>query len=434
MHYRAKAGAKDGTCVLEPKKSLGLTWEQLGQGDKVTWTKDNRWLTALDIKKLRMMYACESPTNSFGKCYESHPYAYFDGKYCCKTNQEYENGGSQSEKDSGTCDGKYFNRQSTCCNKHEFVKCPHKHGCINAPVQSGSLILVETGIYGTRYRDDSQVVDISSTKSCPKLSSYPIKLTGATGGILNGSPLLCGGVTGSFQSACYKHDKFSNEWTLLTNMKTERYGASCVITNGALWVAGGSSNGNTGLSSSELIYADGTKKDGPGLPAARHGHCMTTLDDGNIIMIGGFPSSNHKSVLIYNPEDNFSFVTGPSTIYDRRQSACLLFYSPMYNKRPVVLLAGGTGQSTVEILDYTNVNATWEQIESLPETHDSNFLFWGARGLPSLSGDGAIIQFNEYFYELVCSSTSCNWNIMEQKLKKPVKDSVMMYLPDDYNC
>ena len=111
------------------------------------------------------------------------------------------------------------------------------------------------------------------------------------------------------------------------------------------------------------------------------------------------------------------------------------FYNPMYNKRPVVLLAGGTGQSTVEILDYTNVNATWEQskqftnpfllkntklmtlsfilVESLPETHDSNFLFWGARGLPSLSGDGAIIQFKEYFYELVCSSTSCNWNIIE---------------------
>ena len=149
---------------------------------------------------------------------------------------------------------------------------------------------------------------------------------------------------------------------------------------------------------------------------------MTTLDDGKIIIIGGNPSSNYKSVLISDPDDNFSFVTGPSTIYDRRNSACLLFYNPMYNKRPVVLLAS---QSTVEILDYTNVNAKWEQskqfasafllkntklmtlsfilVESLPNTHDSNFN--GARGLPSLSGDGAIIQYKEYFYELVCSST-----------------------------
>ena len=49
------------------------------------------------------------------RCPVNFAFAYLDGKYCCKTNQEHVNGGSSSEKASGTCDGKGFSRKSTCC-------------------------------------------------------------------------------------------------------------------------------------------------------------------------------------------------------------------------------------------------------------------------------------------------------------------------------
>ena len=70
-------------------------------------------------------------------------------------------------------------------------------------------------------------------------------------------------------------------------------------------------------------------------------------------------------------------------------------------------------------------------VESLPTTYDTN---WGARALPSLSGDGAYLQYEQYFYELSCSSTSCIWSKMEQELSNPVRSAVMMYLPNDYTC
>ena len=73
-------------------------------------------------------------------------------------------------------------------------------------------------------------------------------------------------------------------------------------------------------------------------------------------------------------------------------------------------------------------------VESLPTTYDSNFN--GARVLPSLSGNGAYLQYKEYIYELTCTSTSCNWSVMTQKLTNSVNAAVMMYLPykEGYTC
>ena len=71
-------------------------------------------------------------------------------------------------------------------------------------------------------------------------------------------------------------------------------------------------------------------------------------------------------------------------------------------------------------------------VDDLPNTHDSNF--YGAQALPSITGNGAYVQRDEYFYELVCSSMACQWNIMEKQLTTPVQYAVMLHLPQDYTC
>ena len=58
-------------------------------------------------------------------CTKDYPFAYLNGKYCCETNQELVNGGSSNEVASGTCDGKGFSIESTCCKGHKYLKCPH---------------------------------------------------------------------------------------------------------------------------------------------------------------------------------------------------------------------------------------------------------------------------------------------------------------------
>ena len=69
------------------------------------------------------------PTTTNTTCASEYPFAYLNGYYCCKTNQELLYGGSIAEHMSGTCDGKGFSRESTCCKDHDYEECPHLEGC-----------------------------------------------------------------------------------------------------------------------------------------------------------------------------------------------------------------------------------------------------------------------------------------------------------------
>merc|ERR1719319_1851864 len=112
-----------------------------------------------------------------------------------------------------------------------------------------------------------------------------------------------------------------------------------------LFISGGT-DGSSNLASTEFIHADGSVTNGPDLPVARNGHCMVTLHDSKVIIIGAWsPSSLYKNVLVYDPAktDN-SYTPGPSMTYKRRRSACTLFHSDLHNGRPVVLAAGGINQ------------------------------------------------------------------------------------------
>ena len=44
------------------------------------------------------------------------------------------------------------------------------------------------------------------------------------------------------------------------------------------------------LASTELVSQDGTISYGTPLPAARYGHCMVTLHDGRVMILGGYPT------------------------------------------------------------------------------------------------------------------------------------------------
>ena len=77
-------------------------------------------------------------------CTKDYPFAYLNGKYCCKYNQEKVNGGMNLnlskieqyrisiEVDSGTCDGIGFSIESTCCKDDKYLKCPHTQ-CVTRP-------------------------------------------------------------------------------------------------------------------------------------------------------------------------------------------------------------------------------------------------------------------------------------------------------------
>ena len=66
-----------------------------------------------------------------GRCPKDYPFAYLSGNYCCKTNQEKENG-YPGLIPPNTCDGIGFSIESTCCKDNKYLKCPSTK-CVTRP-------------------------------------------------------------------------------------------------------------------------------------------------------------------------------------------------------------------------------------------------------------------------------------------------------------
>jgi len=150
-----------------------------------------------------------------------------------------------------------------------------------------------------------------------------------------------------------------------------------------------------------------------------------------ILVLGGYRKSVQKSTIEFDPATE-TFKDLAALKRKRLNSGCAVFYSPLHNGRPVALAAGGQGQATAEILDYTQPNSKWSEIASLPTDYYSNF--HGARAVTSPSGQGAIVQHYEHLYELTCETTNCSWTILPQKLKKSVRHATLLALPAGTGC
>ena len=217
---------------------------------------------------------------------------------------------------------------------------------------------------GYQFTDKCQVVDVSTSTSCSNLPNYPFSMESAAGGVIDNSPTICGGYRSSGSpsdtESCYTFSKDSNSWKLHCNMSFRRFYHAATVMKDALFISGGHDDSIGTLASTEFIHANGTVTSGTDLPVARYGHCVVTLHNGKVMIIGAAsPSSLRKNVLVFDQANN-SYTTGPSLSYDRRHAACTLFKSNLHNGRPVVLSAGGKYQTTAEVYDYTKTNQ-WQK-------------------------------------------------------------------------
>ena len=131
-------------------------------------------------------------------------------------------------------------------------------------------------------------------------------------------------------------------------------------------MTGGAPYAGKSLSSTEIVYGDGSVVRGPPLPSARFGHCMVDLLDGRIMLIGG---DSTNEVWFYYPA-NRSFVRGPSLKLVRRFHTCAVFQSRIHQLRYCVLVAGISGEDLqgdwvprVEVLDFSTPSSVWTESE-----------------------------------------------------------------------
>ena len=102
---------------------------------------------------------------------------------------------------------------------------------------------------------------------------------------------------------------------------------------------------------------------GISLPYPVDSHCVVTLNDGRVMILGGYgssPLSLLRKVLIFNSTSG-TFSDAPDMLYARFDHACSSFKSPLHGHREVVLVAGGYEQDQVELLDYQTEGSTWQE-------------------------------------------------------------------------
>jgi len=100
---------------------------------------------------------------------------------------------------------------------------------------------------------------------------------------------------------------------------------------------------------------------GISLPYAVYGHCVVTLNDGRVMILGGYDgSSSLRKVLIFDSTYG-TFSDAPDMLNTRYGHGCASFQSPLHNHREVVLAAGGDRRDQVELLDYQTEGSNWEE-------------------------------------------------------------------------
>ena len=218
-------------------------------------------------------------------------------------------------------------------------------------VTTGKIRNIRGGQFINKSIHDESKVVTESAKECDSFPPYPLAIIGATGGLVNGSPIVCGGapmedyeMNDNATKNCYIYDFTIGNWRFLCDMIIARAHHRAVVVDyegGALWITGGMDNGLL-LSTTELVFPNGTVRWGPSLPEAIGGYCMVTLPNGRIMLLGGY--SDPDRVQFYDQKLNYLFKGPPMpfAMDDMKYNfACTVFNSPLHHNRSVVLVTGG---------------------------------------------------------------------------------------------
>ena len=128
-------------------------------------------------------------------------------------------------------------------------------------------------------------------------------MTLPTGDTVNGIPIVC-------TDSCYVYSKEWGNWgKIIQTISNKVYHASSISLSNALFVTGGYEPiSKVNVNTTNLVFTNGTIKNGPNMPEGLRQHCMASMYDGTVVaIIGGkyrlfffrsIPQFLHKFPLI----------------------------------------------------------------------------------------------------------------------------------------
>jgi hypothetical protein len=226
-------------------------------------------------------------------------------------------------------------------------------------------VLVTTGFdTGSKNTEIMDLSDPSNVCQPSLLADYPLdRVQGASGGLLtNNNALICGGWGSEMIDDCYSINPHGIKKAATARLSKPRFYAASVVWNSTtLWMTGGYLPGNVRTKSTEFVQLTGTTP-GPDLPLEVAYHCLVSLNDTTLILIGGELQSgtNSKATWFYHT-DHKTWTDGPSLTIGRNAHSCALFKSPQHGHTDTVIVTGGYNAENLASTEMLNLESnSWE--------------------------------------------------------------------------
>ena len=173
---------------------------------------------------------------------------------------------------------------------------------------------------------------------CKNWPDFPIGTTGATGGLIGNTVMICGGL---YVDECYSINPYQK-----VKMSVWRYyAASVVIDDKTLWVTGGWNDGY--LASTEYVTTAGTIP-GPWMPKVFYKHIMVGINSTVFMVIGNLADDG----IFYYDHIEGKWIDGPSLIQARGNQAAGIVTDEVTNEN-FVAITGGAHYS--DFSDFTEI-------------------------------------------------------------------------------
>ena len=212
--------------------------------------------------------------------------------------------------------------------------------------------MITSGANGSAM-DSTEVIDLTTGKTF-NMPSLGRRTGGATGGLLDGLPLVCGG-----WNYHQIHSINKEESKCLGQLTVLRGGAaSVVLSSNTLWVTGGRDQSYYPVKTTELVTKEGKTSKGPDLPLALSGHAIVALNSGVFILIGGWSGGCSSATYFY--EESKGWRPGPNLKNARQLHTAGVLTDRVSTKQYIVAVGGVYANSSLEYLEYPGSNE-WMQ-------------------------------------------------------------------------
>ena len=210
---------------------------------------------------------------------------------------------------------------------------------------------------------------------CTGLPDFPINVSYAAGGIVNGIPIICGGANSTIYDNntetiltvyqnCYEFKKRAWKKTE-KSLDVPKYNLATgnLVIKDKLLIHGGQTDEHNFVNSSELIGLN-TQSSNDTLPVS--GHCIIMINETYFMVTGGMIPDGNGSFTVTNKTffcrtDLKNCIPGTPLNHQRTAHSC-------YQKKPYLNVVGG-------YIDNYKINSTYE-VEKLNLTDNSKDKKW----------------------------------------------------------